>query len=391
MALCMILGYANNFLLAIGLSSTMVGIVLALGNVLATVCQPILATYVDKTHADVNKIVIYCAAIVAILAVLLVILARISFVGAVLFVILFGLLSSLMPLLNAMAFAFESHGISLNYGFARGIGSAIWAITSWGVGRLLMVFSPRLMPLFYAVVLVGMIPIVRSFRMKDEDIVTSESREVIDVSVDEEETTAIVKVETEDIPEKTGTFTFFKKYKKFFLFLLGLIFVYMDHTIINNFFFNVVSRIGGNASTQGNALFIAAIVELPAMLLFDQFKEKIDITTLLKLSAIMFSVKHVLTWIAPNIMIIYVAQALQFFAYAIYIPASVYYVNALFDKGDAVKGQSIATMSMTIAGVLAALTGGAMIDALGVQMTLFVGALISITGTAIMLISTEKV
>lgn len=43
------------------------------------------------------------------------------------------------------------------------------------------------------------------------------------------------------------------------------------------------------------------------------------------------------------------------FAYALFIPASVYYVNKKIAVADRVKGQSLVTTSMTLSGVFAEL------------------------------------
>ena len=55
--------------------------------------------------------------------------------GSALFVLflvvtIFSIMSSIMPLMNSLAFAFEQHGIEINYGLARGLGSVAYAIAS---------------------------------------------------------------------------------------------------------------------------------------------------------------------------------------------------------------------------------------------------------------------
>ena len=65
---------------------------------------------------------------------------------------------------------------------------------------------------------------------------------------------------------------FCKKYKKFMVFVLGIVAVFFTHTIINNFFIQVIKPIGGSESQMGTAVFLAAIVELPAMALFNKMR-----------------------------------------------------------------------------------------------------------------------
>ena len=80
------------------------------------------------------------------------------------------------------------------------------------------------------------------------------------------------------------------------IFVVGVILVFFTHTIINNFFIQVITPIGGTESQMGIAVFIAAIVELPAMAMFNVMRKKIDCSTLLKISVIIFGLKHLLTF-----------------------------------------------------------------------------------------------
>lgn len=367
--MCCVLGYSAVYLGALGFSSTMIGILMALGNVFTTLSVPMLATYVDKLHLSLNRVLIALSALTAIFSALLVVTADIKVLVAIMFVLMFGFLNAMMPLLNSLAFKFEAHGIKINYGVARGIGSVAYAFTSLILGYFVKIYSPKLMPIVYVVVLAGIIPLISSFRVKG---ISSRAEE---------------KAATSSTPVKE----IFKKYTVFMIFLLGYILVYFDHMFINNFFIYVVRNVGGDSSSMGTAVFLAAILELFSMSAFEKFKTKIDVAKLIRFSVIMYSVKHILTWLAPNMTMIYVAQVMQMFAYAIFIPASVYYVDQLFSKADAVKGQSLVTTSMTISGIIASLLGGIMIDSIGVSQALLIGMIVSVIGTVIMLFTTQRV
>lgn len=373
MVFCMVIGYAAVYLGAIGMSSTIIGLILAGGNVLTSIMQPIIASVIDKQHLSLNKVLIIMLIVMIGLSLGVTFLANVPLLAAIFYVLLAMVLFSLMPLINSLAFAFEEHGVQLNFGVARGIGSVAYAICSLALGEVVKIYSPKLMPFVYIVVLFAMIPVIRSFVLKD-------------VSEKEEE-----KILEEEIPASTGDVSFFKKYTTFMIFLGGFILVYLDHTMINNFFINVVKGVGGNTSDMGRAVFLAAVLELPAMSLFQKYKEKLRIDSVLKISAIFFTVKHLLTYLAMNMAMIYIAQAFQMIAYALFIPASVFYVDKLVAKQDAIKGQSLVTVSMTISGVFASLLGGVLMDGIGSHGALLVGLIISAVGTLIMLFTTERV
>lgn len=367
--ICCVLGYAAVYLGAIGFSATWIGILLAIGNIITTILAPMLAGYVDKYHLSLNKVLIVLAGLSTVLSVLLAIFTKIPFIIAVLFVIMFGLLNCMMPLINALTFAFEEHGIKLNYGIGRGIGSAAYALTSLALGYLVKVFSPALMPIAYVIILAGLIPLLSSFKLKKAGISKGHNEPV----------------------HATSFKDFFTKYTTFMLFLLGFVLVYADHMIINNFFIKIVENIGADVSVMGIAVFLAAILELISMSAYEKWKDHLDIAFVIKFSVVMFTIKHIITWLAPNVFVLYIAQITQMFAYALFIPASVYYVEKLFNKNDAVKGQSLVTASMTVAAVAASLCGGFLLDSLGTDMTLLIGAIVSVIGTIIMLFTTQKV
>ena len=190
----------------------------------------------------------------------------------------------------------------------------------------------------------------------------------------------VVKEDTKQ--EETEQLSFGKfcmKYKKFILFLVGFVLVYFAHTIINNFFIQIITNIGGTSADMGNAVFVAAMLELPTMAFFTKMSEKINCGTLIKFSILMFVVKHALTYFATNMIMIYLAQVCQMF------------VNEKIAVADRVKGQSLVTTSMTLSGVFANFAGGIMLDALGVGHVLLAGVILSIVGAVIVILTTEKV
>lgn len=364
---CCILGFAAVYLGAQGFGSSQIGIIMAIGSIVTTIAQPALASFVDKKHLSLNRVLVLLAlcGIVISLAILISSWVNISFLTAVLFILLNGALMCMMPILNSLAFAFEDYGIQLNYGLARGIGSAAYAITSLIMGFVVAHISPKLLPILYVAILAGLIPQINGFRVRGKKRIRRPAA-------------------AENQPT-ISTVEFLKKHVVFMIFLGGFMLVYLDHMMINNFFIYFIENVGGTTSDMGIAVFLAAILELVSMTALERIKNKVNIPSLLIFSGVMFTVKHIITWLAKSMFMIYVAQFFQMFAYAIFIPASVYYVNQIFDKEDSVKGQALVTMSMTAAGVFASLLGGFMIDAVGPSTTLLIGAIVSAIGTGVMI------
>ncbi|MBS5113586.1 MAG: MFS transporter [Coprobacillus cateniformis] len=373
MLCCSMIGYASVFLLDKGFTNTTIGTVLAISNILAVFGQPAVASYMDKTSKLSLRMLISLILVVIIaLSLVLCFLTGATIGMVVLTIVAFTLMLTLQPFINSLTFAFEKNGIHINFGLARGIGSVAYAVMSLILGNLVAAFSPELLPFFYVGLSLCALFFVYTFFLpghKDE----------------------IVHQEKETEHDQLSMGQFIKKYKTFMLLLVATVLLFFDHSVINNFFIQVVNHINGNSADMGNAIFLAAVLELPTMALFTKFQQKIGCKNMMLISAVFFSVKHVLTYFAVNMFMIYVAQVMQMLAYAVFIPASVYYVSQLVEEHDMNKGQALVTGAMTLASVFASLAGGVLLDALGVSKVLMIGAIISVLGTICMFISVEDV
>lgn len=372
------MGYASVFLLHKGFSNSTIGIILSLCNILAVFMQPTLASFADKNkNIEIRKIITTIVGISIVLSAILLVVPNNQAIIFILIVSIFSLITTIMPLMNTLAFVFEKYGITINYGLARGLGSVAYAVASMILGHAVDAFSPDLLPVCYVVFNALLFIVVHAYVLP--------KNEQIEVSVEEKKDEEITPSHNE------GLFQFAGKYKKFMIFLLGFVFVYFAHTIINNFFIQIINNVGGNSSDMGNAVFLAAMLELPTMAYFTKLSHKVNCGTLIKISILLFLVKHVITYFAVDMTMIYIAQAFQMGAYALFIPASVYYVNCKIAPQDMVKGQSFVTTSMTVAGVFGNFIGGILLDTVGVGQVLLISAILSLIGAVIVSMSVEKV
>ncbi|MCD7839031.1 MAG: MFS transporter, partial [Erysipelotrichaceae bacterium] len=233
-------------------------------------------------------------------------------------------------------------------------------------------FSPDILPIFYVIFTALSFIIINGF------VVPKDAQVVEEETIEEEEQSSLSLLQ------------FAIKYKKLIVFLLGFVCVYFAHTIINNYFIQIITPIGGTESDMGIAVFLAAMLELPTMAFYNNMSKKINGGTLIKISMILFIVKHALTYLATGMVMIYIAQVFQMGAYALFVPASVAYVNDKVAKQDIVKGQSFLTTSNTLAGIFANLVGGVLLDAIGVSQVLLIGVVLTVIGAVIVILTTEQ-
>lgn len=275
---------------------------------------------------------------------------------------------TLQPLINAYCFTLSKTGESVNFGVARSMGSLFFSVMSLIVGNILEFRTANL------AALAGLIVIVL---MAVSIVIANIFAKGHSAKID---TTALENVSETIISEKTNLI---KKYSTFFIFLIGIICFTYGHSLINSFWHQITGEVGGNDGDMGGLLAVQAIVELPAMIFFNKLKDKFGTKTLLIMAAIMYSVKAGVTFLASSVPMLYVSVLFEAFAFAIFIPGGVQLVNEELDEKDAVKGQAFITGAITIAYLLSNVSGGLLIDNLGVKMALLAGFIVSSIGSVV--------
>lgn len=374
--ICATVGYAYNFLSQSGIADGTVGILITLVSVCGLFGQTISGSIIDKSEKISEKRFIQAALIAVIaLAVLLALLPAGSVIMMVISVICFTSASIGMPFLNSMAFIYEKDGQKINYGLCRGIGSAAWAVGSSLIGQLWGMMGRTILPWYvavFALIALGLVTL-----MPDPS----------------PEAAAKTPGEVQEKPKDLSYGAFFTKYKKILPVAAATIFMYFCHFIINTYMAKIIGHMMGDAagatgaveSVQGTALFIAAMVELPAMFFFSKIAEKFSITKILTFAAIVWSLKHALTWICPNVYLFYGVMVLQMFSYALLVPALVYYANDSVEAQDKNKSQAIFAATATVGSLLASFAGGQLFQFMDVSMVLLIGVVVSCLGTALMI------
>ena len=171
--------------------------------------------------------------------------------------------------------------------------------------------------------------------------------------------------------------------------LVGLTLLFVSHNMLNNFIFQIVQYHGAGSVEMGNVAGLAAALELPTMFLFTYYLKIVSAGNLLKVSGVFFTLKALMTYLATGMGMIYAAQFMQMFGFALFVVASVYYVNEKIAEQDKVKGQSYMTMTNTAGSVGGSLIAGWLIDSLGVPTMLLVSVLAGLLGAVLVIISAQ--
>lgn len=362
--------FTTVFLQFRGYSNYEIGIVFAVGNIIGFVSQPLIAGYIDRSD---RRTLLRCIRITAVLAVLLMLAVYFLPSGSISLIGVYALLVAgntlLNPLCISLSFYIESWGCGINFSRARALGSLSFAVCNVILGMLVQRVSENAVPTAFILFssLLGLATLLF-------------------VPVDRAHRIAAPERRMQSASEKpSGLLEFARENKRFMLFLLGTATLYFTHGMIGNFMIEFIRSIGGGSEDMGNVLAFMTVVEVPVMLLFGRLTQRFRCSSLLRFAVIMFTVKELMIYLASSLPALYAAEALQAFSFALFVPASVRYVDEVIAKHNAVKGQAFVTSMMTLGSIFASYIGGLLLDTSTPGFTLLVGVIVSAVGTLIML------
>jgi len=379
-AFCTIHAYANAILTDRGFSTTQIGLMLAIANIVAVFGQPIVAGIVDKSKVITNRrVIILCSLILLAGSTLLLIIKDSKITIFIIYAIIYSLQFVFQPLMIAMNFEYQALGCKINFGLSRGMGSAGFAFTALFLGMWVNNAADsagviRYIP-YVSIVVLSIMAIVTFFFKLPENV----SDETLKSSLEDEGTPT------------NNIIAFIRKYPKYMLFLLGGACCFFAHNLINDFMIQIINNLNIDEAHLGYSNFFQAILELPMMAISGILLKKFNIKITLIFTSVAFFVKTLIMYFAVGISGLYISQSFQFFAYALFIPAAAYYSDKVMEKYDMVKGQALISCFITISAVFSSIVGGRILDSYegyeGVSPMLFTGLIVAGIGVIITILS----
>ena len=359
--------FATTYLLGKGLSSGVAGTLLALAGLLACLTQPFMASYADRSKKFILPWMMLALSGLCVLCFGMQLLPDLPLLPAgILYVLGFWCGDTMAPLVNALCVACNEAGYTVNFGIARGLGSAASAVASLVLGHIIAKLGNTWMFLLFIGFELIVIVAVLSFRNVPKTV-----------------SIQLEKVKSCTIPE------FFSKYRWFSISLLGIGFLAMFHCMIENYMIAIMQRLGGDSSHVGTALFIACISGAPVIFCFQAFRRRCKNTTLILIAACAFLAKSVLIFFARSIEAVYLIQLMQTCTYALLCPAQVYYAGEKVQLSDMVKGQAFITAVFSLGCSCGNFMGGQLLN-FGVDALLLSGIITAFLGTVILGLTVNK-
>ena len=363
-----IVSFAAAFLLQKGFSASVVGILLAAGNLLSCGFQPLLADLADRTGGNVLKwmtgmltlISAACFASIQLLPLPRTVFGFLYLMGVFAF-------DAMNPLMNALNVSYMTNGYTINYGLSRGLGSLAYAFSALVIGRVMAGLGADWM----IWISLGLLAVNGAMSVSYPSLVTE------------------IKAK-KTVMDSCSVLVFFSRYKWYCISLLGVMLLGMFHAMTENYLIEIVTPLGGDSGTVGVALFIATAIEALVLVYLDKIRGRISDNWLLKIAGLSFVLKSFLFLLAGNVMTVYFLQLLQATSYTFLSPIQMYYANHKVAAADMVKGQAFSTAAYTLGCAAGNFAGGQILSAFGVRTMLLAGIAMAVTGTAVFFLTVEQ-
>ena len=367
MSFCTAVSFASVYLLGLHYTNSELGFVLAVGNLLGALFGPELSAWVDRSDTVSASLLI--PPVLALQATALVILILFPVKGIVTTVV-YILYIAFTLTVNSLNLKLYSdavyYGLSINYGLARGIGSAAYVLLSSFLGILIERISLRLVPVSGLLMCAFQFAAYLMIRHDLPSVSTASNH-----------------------PEgkASSMIGFFRSNGKFTVLLVGVALLFCSHNIIVTFLINITNNVGGDTSDMGLINAFMAAMEIPIMMLYHTLFGKRRPGGLMRVAFVFFILKASAVALARSIPSLLAAFVLQAPSFALYTSAIVPYVGEVIPYEDSAKAQSLAYTMTTVGSVLASIIGGFLYDRISVTATLWVafgictvGALVSLSG-----------
>ncbi|MDY5580121.1 MFS transporter [Porcincola intestinalis] len=378
-------GYASFFLLGAKLTNSQIGLLLASGGLLSALIQPLLAAFADRSYSlSVRFLMMLMSALLLVCSLLLVFLFHGNIAAvSVIYLLAYLILLLQQPFLNAIGAESIDAGRRLNFGLSRAFGSAGYMAAAFLLGQFSVHTGPVLVPAGIAAASFALLLSSAAYPQspKRSQKVARPSEDHVG-SAPSENSPAATQLRAEG-----SIFSFFARYPQYAVALVGLLPIFIGHIYINNYLLQIVESKGAGSSSMGNLMSVAALLELTVMLVYGKLRTWRPDPFWFRISGIFFTLKVLLTLLAPTIGFLYPVQLIQPLGWGLLSVSSVYYINETMAPSDKVKGQAFFTAVFTLGNVLGNLTAGLLLDHGGVFAMLLCGSIVSAIGAALLLLS----
>ena len=368
---CALTGYTAVLLGVRGFSDVQVGLTSSLMSVLTIVFQLLISNFSDHHPRIAIK------KIITVLYLLAMATGGVLLAGGVpvaLMMISFALngafKNTIVGLFNALVMQYVNADIPVRIGWPRGVGSVVYAVCAYVLGRALEIYSPDiLIPTFLCTTIIS---ITLVLLMPDVNHLTIQHTGLPTGSECSAHFYRQMPLAT-PVPTLSAGRRGALHGQHGFLFLI-----------------RVVKSRGGGATELGISMFLQAVVEMPIMFMTPWILKRFKPANVLVVSFFAYALKTFLMLISRSMGMVYIAMSLNMFSFGLYCISSVYFVNSLVRPGERVRAQGLISLCGSAGGIIGSAFAGAVLDSYGIQVLLLINTLISLLGAFIMIVCNKS-
>lgn len=375
--------FVSVILLPKGYTNASIGTLIAAGSVLAILLQTII-THITDRSPKLNGIKIIELMVILLIAAMAAVLLigqksmalTIAYAGVII------LHTAMHPFVNALSFTLEETGHPVSFGIGRSMGSFAAGGISFLLGYLIVWYSPEVVLYIALVNLVLMALVIfatdRHYQKGMAEAVSFAKASPVPAKQHAEE-------------EKIGMLEFVGRNKMFAVMSLGVIALFFGNVILENFTIQIVEGIGGDTTNMGVVILLLCLFEMPAMIGFHRLKQRFSYVMLLRISALFFTIKIIIMYLAHSMTAFYLAQLCQIPGYGLFFPAMVNFIDHIMGKGEALRGQAVFTVALTLGNVIGSIAGGMILDQYSSHTLLLAGSMVSAVGSVLIISLVHRV
>ncbi|MFA9557038.1 MFS transporter [Evansella sp. AB-rgal1] len=350
-----ILMFVPLYLQELGLSTSQIGFIVAMGSVVSIVSQPMFGFISDKTQSKRKVLFI----IITLSLLISFAFFSVQTYHALLFwFILFMFFSRASgPLTESftMQFALKNNK---NYGAMRAFGDIGTGTAAIAVGTLIGLIGIQYVGYIYAAFILLAIPIVFSLQEDNHNHVKKPTR------------FSYISIQQ------------LLKNKRYISFVFICFIIFISHKMNDSLFSIYLSNLGANEAQIGKAWMLATFSSVPVFALTGVLIKKYHEMLLVSIASILYCVRWFLYGFFDNSEILTYLQLMQGITFPILFVAAFSYITKIIPKEASATGQLIfIAATMGIGGLIGSAGGGWLMDKYTPQIAYFTGSSITVVGT----------
>lgn len=352
---CALGGFAAIFLGYKGFSNTLIGVATGSSCVLCVIVMPLASALLQRVPIVTIPRVLRCLIVGSLACYVALALAPLPRALEIpVFAIANALSLAVAPFLSQLAMGFNSIGMPINFGLARGMGSISYAVGAVGLSGLVDAVSPAGLVAAFAIAAVAFLAVLATMPPCERKNADEESQ---------------CKQTADRRAGLSGSaLGEILQQRVLVMVLIGFMVAFVACNCLSVYLIDIVVNLGGDTSMYGIAIFCMAASELPAMALVPRLRCHFSNSTLFMVVGAAYLLRNLIVVNAVSVPMVFVGLLFQSISYGLLTPLLTCYVAEVLTPRSEMLGQTLLSVATTgVGSMVGTVAGGALQDVFGIQ------------------------